>query len=167
MSVGNLYNYVGTKEDILYLVVNHVISAVVEFVETISPTYDALPPTKALQTAIDSYYRTVDRLQDSVVFMYQETKELHPDARKSVFELERRLSQVFEGILNRGYASGEFETSCSPIIAQNIVILGHMWAFRRWLLRKAYGYELDDYIREQTNFILGRIGGGNGLGKRW
>ena len=157
MSVGNLYNYVGTKQDILYLVFDYVMSEVAEFIEGTSPTYDTFPATKALQMAIDTYYRTVDRLQDSVVFMYQETKELRPDARKAVFEMERRLSSTFEHILDRGCASGEFKTGSSPLIAQNIVILGHMWAFRQWLLRKRYAYVLEDYIKEQTNFILGAI----------
>jgi len=157
MSVGNLYNYVGTKQDILYLVFDYVMSEVAEFIEGTSPTYDAFPATKALQMAIDTYYRTVDRIQDSVVFMYQETKELRPDARKAVFEMERRLSSAFERILDRGCKSGEFKTGISSLLAQNIVILGHMWAFRQWLLGKRYAYVLEDYIKEQTNFILGAI----------
>jgi len=157
MSVGNLYNYIGTKQDILYLVFDYVMSEVADFIEKTSPRYDDFPATKALQMAIDTYYRTVDRLQDSVVFMYQETKELRPDARKAVFEMERRLSSTFERILDRGCASGEFKAGSSPLIAQNIVILGHMWAFRRWLLGKRYAYVLEDYIKEQTNFILGAI----------
>jgi len=154
MSVGNLYNYVGTKQDILYLVFDYVMSEVARFVEEICPTYDCFPATQALRMAIDTYYRTVDRLQDSVVFMYQETKELRPDARKAVFEMERRLSEAFERILDRGCASGEFKTGGSPIIAQNIVVLGHMWAFRRWLLGSHYGYSLEDFVNEQTGFIL-------------
>ena len=157
MSVGNLYHYVGTKQDILYLVFDYVMSEVAEFIEGTSRTHDAFPATKALQMAIDTYYRTVDRLQDSVVFMYQETKELRPDARKAVFEMERRLSSTFEHILDRGCASGEFKTGNSPLIAQNIVILGHMWAFRQWLLGKRYAYVLEDYIKEQTDFVLGAI----------
>lgn len=163
MSIGSIYHYVGTKEDIVYLVFNYVMSEVVEFIEAISPTYDALPPTEALRRAIDTYYRKVDELQDSVVFMYQETKKLQPNARKSVFELERRLSHVFERILDRGYASGEFKISGSPIIAQNIVILGHMWALKRWLLGKHY--VLEEYIKEQTNFILEGMCEDKGLGK--
>jgi hypothetical protein len=65
--------------------------------------------------------------------------------------------------LDRGCASREFKTGSSPVIAQNIVILGHMWAFRRWLLGKRYAYGLEDYIKEQTNFILGAIRGGRQL----
>ena len=154
MSVGNLYNYVGTKQDILYLVFDYVLSEAVKFVDTVSPAYDVVSATKALETAIDTYYRTVDRLQDSIVFMYQETKELSPDARKRVFEMERRISDAFQRILDRGYASGEFKIGGSPIIAQNIVILGQMWAFRRWLLGGYYECTLQDYIQEQTKFTL-------------
>jgi len=163
MSVGSIYHYVGTKEDIVYLVFDYVMSEGVEFIEAISPTYDALPPNEALRRAIDTYYRKVDELQDSVVFMYQETKKLQPNARRSVFELERRLSHVFERILDRGYASGEFKIGGSLMIAQSIVILGHMWALKRWLLGK--DYVLEEYIKEQTKFILEGVCGGKVLAK--
>ena len=160
MSVGNLYHYVGRKEDIVYLVFDYVMSEVLEFIEAICPTYDALPPAEALRRAIDTYYRKVDELQDSVVFMYQETKELRPDGRGRVFELERRLSYVFERILDRGCTSGDFKVGGSPIIAQSIVILGHMWALKRWLLGKHY--VLEEYINEQTKFILEGVCEGKG-----
>jgi len=163
MSVGTIYHYVGRKEDIVYLVFDYVMSEVLEFIEAISPTYDALSPTEALRRAIDTYYRKVDELQDSVIFMYQETRKLQPDAQKHIFELERRLSHVFESILERGHASGEFKISGSLIIAQNIVILGHMWAFRRWVLAKHY--VLEEYIKEQTNFILEGVCEGKALAK--
>lgn len=163
MSVGSLYHYVGTKEDILYLVFDYIISEEIKFIEAISPTYDALPPTEALRRAIDTYYRKVDDLQDFVVFMYQETKNLQPNARKRILELEGRLSYTFERILDRGCASGEFKISNPPIIAQNIVILGDMWAFRRWLLGKHH--VLEEYIKEQTSFILEGICEGKGLAK--
>lgn len=163
MSIGNLYHYIGTKEDILYLVFDYIMSEEVEFIEAISPAYDALPATEALRKAIDTYYRKVDDLQDFVVFMYQETKNLQPSARKRIFQLESRLSYVFGRILDRGRASGEFKISDPLLIAQNIVLLGDMWAFRRWLLGKHY--VLEEYIEEQTNFVLEGICEGKGLAK--
>jgi len=161
MSVGTLYHYIGTKEDILYLVFDYVMSEEVEFIEAISPAYDALPPIEALRKAMDTYYRKVDDLQDFVIFMYQETKNLRPNARERIFQLEKRLGHVFYRILDRGRASGEFKISDPLLVAHNIVLLGDMWAFRRWLLRK--NYVLEEYITAQANFVLEGICEGKSL----
>jgi hypothetical protein len=41
------------------------------------------------------------------------------------------------------------------MVAHNITVLGHMWTFRRWYLARQFSIE--DYIRMQTEFILGMI----------
>jgi hypothetical protein len=46
------------------------------------------------------------------------------------------------------------EKTCS-LVGHNISVLGHMWAFRRWYLKK--NFTLDQYICIQTDFILGLI----------
>ncbi len=40
-------------------------------------------------------------------------------------------------------------------MANNVVVLGHMWAFRRWLLKKYYTFE--EYTEKQIGFILKEI----------
>jgi hypothetical protein len=44
------------------------------------------------------------------------------------------------------------------LAAHNISVLGHMWTFRRWYL--ARHYRIEDYIRLQTDFILGMAAAG-------
>ena len=46
------------------------------------------------------------------------------------------------------------EESALDLAAHNISVLGHMWAFRRWLLSRYY--TIDEYIEIQTGFILNR-----------
>ena len=41
------------------------------------------------------------------------------------------------------------------VMAHNITVLGHMWTFRRWYMSRHYS--IDDYIRIQTEFILGMV----------
>ena len=43
------------------------------------------------------------------------------------------------------------------LAAHNIVVLGHMWTFRRWYL--SHHYSIEDYIRLQTGIILGMFTG--------
>jgi hypothetical protein len=47
------------------------------------------------------------------------------------------------------------QTETVTMLAHNISVLGHMWAFRRWDL--ARHFTLDEYIGYQTDFVLGRL----------
>jgi hypothetical protein len=42
--------------------------------------------------------------------------------------------------------------------AHNITVLGHMWTFRRWFFARKYS--INEYIRLQTDFILGMYNAG-------
>lgn len=151
MSIGTLYHYVGTKEDILSLVFDYVMAREAQFTEIIS-SYDILPPTEALQKAIEDYYRGIDDIQDMVLLAYQESKNLQQKVRERTFEQEISIIKVFEEILARGCETGEFKVNDITLVANNIVVIGDTWAFRRWLLAKRY--TLEEYIREQTNIII-------------
>ena len=151
MSIGTLYHYVGKKEDILSLVFDYVMAREAQFTEIIS-SYDILPPTEALQKAIENYYRGIDDIQDMVLLAYQESKNLQQKVRERTFEQEISIIKVFEEILARGCEAGEFKVNDITLVANNIVVIGDTWAFRRWLLAKRY--TLEEYIREQTNIII-------------
>ncbi len=57
-----------------------------------------------------------------------------------------------ERLLKWGVEEGEFEIGNPPVVAHNMIVLGHMWAIRRWFLRKCC--TLEKYIREQAELIL-------------
>lgn len=40
-------------------------------------------------------------------------------------------------------------------MAHNIIVLGQMWAFRRWALQRHY--TLEEYIRVQTSLLLNEL----------
>ena len=66
---------------------------------------------------------------------------------------------MFQEILERGRADGSLHldsAKSAALMAHNIVVLGHMWAFRRWALAKSY--KLRDYIAMQTSLILSEMG---------
>jgi len=70
-------------------------------------------------------------------------------------ERERGLVSEFEKLLRRGCNTGEFKIDDVPLVANNIVITGHKWALRRWMLGKIC--TLDEYIHSQTGYILKTI----------
>jgi len=155
MSIGALYHYVGSKEDILYLFINDGLSRLSEVVEGFSSKLGDISPTEALREFIKMYYRLIDDGQNLCLFTYQETKGLDSNARRRVLDAAARDVAACEKLLRWGVEAGEFKIDNPTVVAHNIIVLGHMWAIRRWFLRKRC--TLEEYIREQTESVLKAI----------
>jgi TetR/AcrR family transcriptional regulator, cholesterol catabolism regulator len=155
MSMGHLYYYIGSKEDILGIMMDYDQHFYTDFVKHMIASYSSLNPTDALVKVIDDLYRGMDKIPDFTRFFYQEMKNLQPDARRIVMSRERDLMAEFEKMLRRGCDTGEFVINDLTLVANSIIVTGHMWVLRRPLF--ARGYSLDDYIRYQTENILKSI----------
>ncbi len=152
-SIGSLYEYVASKEDILYLVCDAIhaemergMADAMQRVET---------PGNALAEVIRAYLLVCDRMRDHILLIYQETQSLPHKWRKVVLANEVRITGLFTRALSQLMAAGEIpllSEAAMDLIAHNIAVIGHMWTFRRWFL--ACHYTIEDYIRHQTTFIL-------------
>ena len=152
MSVGTLYHYIGSKLDILYMSIEDALNKVHDAIEESSKISSA---TKALDDAIEKFIRAVDDAQDITVFAYQELRNLKPEVIAKLLEIDKQSAVIFERIITRGIKDGEFRQVNVKFIAHDIIVLGHMWAFRRWFLVKHY--TLEQYIKYQKKFIMNGI----------
>ena len=155
ISNGLLYEYVSSKEDILYLVCTLIHTEMQRAVSDALKRADA--GIHPLAAAIRDYLRVCHRMGDHILLIYQETQSLPAKWRKVVLENEIRITELFADVLRQLVKTGELsamDRNTLDLIAHNISVLGHMWAFRRWFL--AGRYTIDDYIRMQTEFILAR-----------
>jgi AcrR family transcriptional regulator len=152
MSAGTVYHYFGSKEDILYLIIHSATSEQAERIESFARGLDTANATDALTQVVREFYKWHDENQDSTLFAYQETKNLPDRARQMIFDSENRILSVFEELLKRGVELGEFSVSDPKLMAHNIVVMGHSWAFRRWHLRKYWTFET--FVRGQVDVIL-------------
>jgi AcrR family transcriptional regulator len=163
VSIGLLYEYISTKEDILYLVCDAIHAEIHAAVSL------ALERTKKgahpLAVAIREYFLVCHRMSDHIVLIYQEIHSLPSTWRKAVLDNELRVNTLFSDVLAAIIGRGELpplEDRILSLAAHNISVLGHMWAFRRWTLSSHYSIE--EYIEIQTDFILSRyLLGGGGL----
>ncbi len=154
-SIGTLYEYIRSKEDVLYLVCDSIYDHVVERLEEyIDQTQGNL---QSLRSAIAHHFRVMDEMQDEVLVMYQEAKSLSKDALPYVLKKENELAQIFERMIQRCVDSGELDLGSEEIllVAHSIIVQGQMWGFRRWVIQKHYS--LEEYIEIQTNLILNGI----------
>ena len=153
-SIGSLYEYFASKEDILYLVCE-LIHAEVERGVTEAMT-KASGGRDALAGVIREYFKVCDRMNDFILLIYQESQSLPSQWQKRVLENELRITGLFVEALARIAATGalpNLDESTIELAAHNIVVSGHMWTFRRWYLSRHYSIE--DYITLQTELILG------------
>ena len=154
ISIGSLYEYIATKEDVLYLVCDAIHAEIERGVA------EALKRAKKgenpLAEVIREYFLVCHRMNDHILLIYQETQSLPKKWQKVVLENEIRITGIFTGVLAKLMAKGELPVIAShqiDLVAHNVSVLGHMWTFRRWFL--ANHYSIEDYIDLQTDNILG------------
>ena len=152
-SIGSLYEYVASKEDILYLVCDAIHAemehGMAEAMQRVSHE------DNALAEVIRAYLLVCDRMNDHILLIYQETQSLPHKWRRVVLESEVRITGLFTRALAQLMAAGNIpllSEAAMDLVAHNIAVIGHMWTFRRWFL--ARHYTIEDYIRHQTAFIL-------------
>ncbi|MFF2753393.1 TetR/AcrR family transcriptional regulator [Psychrobacillus sp. NPDC058041] len=154
-SIGTLYEYIRTKEDVLYLVCDSIYNEVHDKLSQITSQNDTI---EDLKTAIRHYYRVIDDMQDEFVVMYQESKSLPKDALEYVLKKELEMVGIFHEILVGCIQSGELELTEAQanLYAHTLVVQGQMWAFRRWALRKEY--TIEQFTELQIEFVLSGMG---------
>lgn len=151
-SIGTLYEYIRTKEDVLYLVCDYIYE---EFQENLQNEIGQSKGTiEGLKRSIAYFYQLMDGRQDEVLVMYQEVKSLTKETLSYVLEKELKMVGMFEKLIAKCVENGEFQLNEKEIylVAHNIFVHGQMWSFRRWALNKIY--TLDEYIELQTNLLL-------------
>jgi AcrR family transcriptional regulator len=153
ISIGSLYEYFACKEDILYLVCEFIHSEMEQGVaKAMAKTTGG---RDALAKVIREYFMVCDRMSDFILMIYQQTQSLPSQWQKRVLENELRITGLLVAVLARLSEAGalpHLDERSIELTAHNIVILGHMWTFRRWFLTKHYS--IDDYIMLQTAAIL-------------
>jgi len=151
-SIGTLYEYIRSKEDILYLVCDQI------YDEVQSKIQDALDLEKVtietIREGITSYFRVIDEMQDEVLVLYQEVKSLTKESLPYVLKKEIQMVAMFEQLIqlfseNNGLLLKEKEIK---LLAHNIFVQGQMWSFRRWALQKIY--TLDEYTNMQVELFI-------------
>ncbi len=155
VSIGLLYEYISTKEDILFLVCEAIHA---EMHAAVTQGLDQMEEgAHPLSEAIRKYFLVCHRMSDHIVLIYQEIHSLPANQRKKVLQNEENITALFIDVLEKlisQKALPVLDQGELMLAAHNISVLGHMWAFRRW--RLSTSYTVEEYIEIQTGFILSR-----------
>lgn len=153
-SIGTLYEYIRTKEDVLYLVSDSIFNEVMNRLShfpTNAGTIDSL------REAIRQYFLLIDSMFDEFTIMYQETKSLPKEAMHYVLSKELEMVALFQKILSSCVKAGVLNMNERELFlaANHLVVQGQSWAFRRWALKNHF--TIEEYIQLQTNLFLNGV----------
>ncbi|MDD5289485.1 MAG: TetR/AcrR family transcriptional regulator [Dehalococcoidales bacterium] len=151
-TTGVLYHYVGSKKDILYLILEFTVKDEQDMFADIRNKTNDLSPKETLKEAFRLYVKGLDKYADTHIFVNHILVNLKSDERHMVLDSGKRITAFFEGVLLKGVQAGEFYKHDANMLAQNINMVGASWVTRRWYWKKFY--TIEEFISGQIEIIL-------------
>ncbi|RYF31176.1 MAG: TetR/AcrR family transcriptional regulator [Comamonadaceae bacterium] len=153
LTQGTIYNYASSKEDILYMACDRVVSEYTE--ETRQALALSQEPATRLRAAIRALTEVAHKHRRAIRMVYQNVHLLDTRSREVIFARVDEFMGVFEAIL-RGAASDLEIPVPFPHLSTNIVtFLPTMLALRSWSLRDN---DPEVLIAEITEFLVRGLG---------
>lgn len=153
LSYGNIYDYVGSKEDIFFLIhgysAGRATAAIKEGLKGIGD------PLDKLNRLLWAEFNAMDELADAIMLLYQEAHILKETYLKKLLQKEREHLEVFEEVLTEGIREGLLR-ECNVRVAANLIkSLIDAWVIKRWDLR---GYtDRSEMQKMISDFIFGGL----------
>ena len=154
LSPGGLFQYIGSKEDILHLIcIDHSTGA--EPYRLHLSTLGEVSRTEALCECIAYYFQHTASLADYLIFFNREIFQFSREDRRMLLASQTDIQSFFEQLMRDGIETGEFRLSNPTVAAHNILMYGHDWGLRRWFLKEHVS--LEEYTRIQTQMLLAAV----------
>jgi len=154
MSMGQLYHYISSKDDVLYLVHKHFHQIQEEF----RKSYEINHSDDPVENFINFYKANlayIDENKELIQFILTETKYLQKGYLKLVLEMESKYTighyrKLLEDINNKTPIKGDIN-----ILASIIAYVTPFLAMRGWTLKNR---SLDDINENLLNFVFSGLG---------
>ncbi|MCF8144051.1 MAG: TetR/AcrR family transcriptional regulator [Deltaproteobacteria bacterium] len=134
-SMGNLYDYIRTKEDILYLVHQNMINNVYHGLFDLQEDEFEIKSGE-LNTIIRNAVEKTFEFQDEIILLYRESGSLSKEMMRSILALETRYIDMFKRLLDEANEEGLYKIQDTRFLANLIVYLISFLSLRRWSLRE-------------------------------
>lgn len=151
ISIGSLYKYVRSKEDLLWLLAEDASACITEALAELDPGVSA---TDQLLSLIGCLVRTVHDHADLMEIFYLEYKHMPAKCKERVKEQDQALTRRIADTIESGVSRGEFVCAAPYFLAVVIEMMATTWILKRWLL----GLDLDTYIVRQQDVACSMLG---------
>ncbi|MGH3632152.1 MAG: TetR/AcrR family transcriptional regulator, partial [Sciscionella sp.] len=151
VSVGMIYRYFQSKEDILVAIIEDVLSA---FQDTVPSAIAQAPhdPVEQLAAGFRAYCEVIDKRHHAALLTYQESRTLSETALHKIETREIATTRQLERVIQDGIDAGVMTAVDPTLVVYNMVLLAHAWALKHWYFSRQR--DLDRYVTEQTAFVL-------------
>jgi TetR/AcrR family transcriptional regulator, cholesterol catabolism regulator len=143
VSIGSFYQYVRSKEDLLWLLAEDVNSKVEIALKEAS--VDSKDELTALHDGIAAFIRVSDENHHHMEIFFTDFKHMPDACKQRVLERDRELVERFSVIVRRGKKKGEFGNVNPRFVGVLVEMMATTWVLKRGILKMS----LDEYITEQ------------------
>lgn len=149
-NVASLYMYVSSKDDILYLVAQDLMTGIAQ--RLARTELDPNSPRRSLEIGFTSYCRIADEFRRPIRLLYREVGFMPTRERSDVIATVSSVIDYFEAIVAWGVTSGDFRAPSPRLAALDIVLFAHMIALHTREVRTLG--DLQFYAKHQLDVIF-------------
>lgn len=130
VSTGLIYQYIGDKEDLLFLALCEVLD---EYERQIPAALEGIDePLRRLHTAVRTHCRVHESRVAATVLAYRETKSLSRARREEIKQKELATNELIAACVRECTDSGLMTDMDVDMFVYQIVMFSHMWALKAW-----------------------------------
>ncbi len=134
ITLGNLYDYISTKEDLLSIIQE---KATQDVMDVISKEREGhVDPIERLKNLINSELNAMDKYQELILIIYQESHAMGKETLHSLLQGKRKHLGEYERIIEEGIRKGFLKPVNTRMLVNIIKILIDAWVIKRWDLRE-------------------------------
>jgi AcrR family transcriptional regulator len=153
LTQGTIYNYVRSKEDILFLVCDRVIAEYIASMEAVGATGD---PTARLREALRGVTRVMIEHSSAILLVYHESHNLDRRSLRSLLARVQGWINQFEELIADGLGRDQLPKTKRSLLTNIVTFLPTMIALRGWSLPKDLTH--DQYIDGLVEFMMRGLG---------
>ena len=151
LTMGSLYNYVESKEDIIYIVYDYITEILRDEVkQAIKGVSD---PRQRLKVAILENLKSIHRYQDIVMFIYKESGHLDKESLYDVLTRETEYIQLFEDLVRDYFKDVPIDEKYVRLAGDLLTYIPVIMTFRRWSLRRRFS-SIEEIMQGILSFVL-------------
>jgi AcrR family transcriptional regulator len=150
VSIGLIYQYVGDKEDLLFMALQEVLDT---YMRQIPSALEGLTdPLQRFCAAVRVYCRVNGESVEATVLAYRETKSLRKERRAAIMQKELDTNGLIAACVRDCIEAGLFEPVDVDIFVYQIVMFCHTWGLKSWHFARKM--DVDTYLEHGLKQLL-------------
>lgn len=129
MSIGGLYSYIRSKEDLIYLIQSH--GFLLTRRTLLAYTEDVPDPRERLLEAVKAHIYLSELMQPWFYFSFMEAKSLPERHKREAIAIELEVENIFFAIIEEGISQSAFRTVDARLLASLCKAMMQDWYLKR------------------------------------